>query len=292
MSTITLTSAASSLTLVGGRATATVSVTNSGTQPERVTVGVFPPAGAPPTSPAPAEWVAVDRPTRDLAPGQTEQLTVTCTAPPTLPPGQHRVRLIAYSATQAPEENAAQARELEILAPAPQTAPAAKAGIPWWVWAVAAGLVVLVVGVGFLVLRDRGEPPTAQPTASPTTTTAAPSPSTTPLPSGRCIEGYVERRARPTDVVCVVPASALQAEFDNRPDVQKARKNDPPGGPFGPETCRVGWVWRDAFAGDTICVTGDVRARTAQENAEASQHRRPLLPTGIVQTLLPTANVT
>lgn len=307
MSTITLTTATASLTLVGGRATTTVSVTNSGTQPERVTLGVFPSAtgastpsstptpppstppatgaapaaGAPPAPPpAPAEWVVVDRPTRDLAAGQTEQFVVTCTAPPTLPAGSHRVRLIAYSATQAPEENAAQARELEIVAPAPPVSPV-KAGMPWWIWAIAAALVVAVVAVGFAVLRNRGETPPPPP---PSSTVSA---STTPLPSGRCVEGYVERRARPADVVCVLPASALQAEFDNRPEVQKARKNDPPGGPYGPETCRVGWVWRDAFPGDTICVTGDIRSRTAKENEEAPLHRRPIFPTAVITGLPP-----
>ena len=35
---------------------------------------------------------------------------------------------------------------------------------------------------------------------------------------------------------------------------------------FGPDTCLVGWVWRDAFPGDHVCVTGDVRAQAAEDN--------------------------
>lgn len=36
--------------------------------------------------------------------------------------------------------------------------------------------------------------------------------------------------------------------------------------------CRPGLVWREAFPGDVVCVTPEVRDRTATENAEASLH--------------------
>lgn len=291
MSTLTVTLAATSIPVSDGQAATTVSVTNNGSAGERVTVGVFPAAAdAGPGSPPVAEWVSVERATRDIGAGMTEQFLVRATTPPTLPAGTHRIRLIAYSATQAPEENAGQARELEIVVPAAPAKPVPAKRIPWWVWAVAAGLVLAVVAVAVVLTRE------PSPTATPPTATSSSTSTTPALPSGACLAGFVERRARPADIVCVDPASALQAEFDNRADVQKARKNDPPGGPYGPDTCRVGWVWRDAFEGDHVCVTGSDRTRTAQENADRWLHTRLTKPTFIatLSTLITgfTLNVT
>lgn len=42
-----------------------------------------------------------------------------------------------------------------------------------------------------------------------------------------------------------------------------------------PDACIPGFVWREAFAGDHVCVTPSVRARTAQENAAAAQNAVP-----------------
>lgn len=45
--------------------------------------------------------------------------------------------------------------------------------------------------------------------------------------------------------------------------------------PYGPDTCIQGYVWREARTGDTVCVTPDVRSRTAQENANPTANRQP-----------------
>ena len=45
--------------------------------------------------------------------------------------------------------------------------------------------------------------------------------------------------------------------------------------PYGPDTCIQGYVWREARDGDTVCVTPEVRTRTAQENATRSAHKDP-----------------
>src|SRR6185295_7323942 len=44
---------------------------------------------------------------------------------------------------------------------------------------------------------------------------------------------------------------------------------------YGPDTCKQGYVWRDAFAGDHVCVTGATREQAAADNAQASQRRSP-----------------
>jgi hypothetical protein len=41
-------------------------------------------------------------------------------------------------------------------------------------------------------------------------------------------------------------------------------------GDFGYNTCLEGYVWREAFAGDDVCVTPDRRQQTWDENAQAA----------------------
>ena len=45
--------------------------------------------------------------------------------------------------------------------------------------------------------------------------------------------------------------------------------------PYGPETCKDGYVWRDAAPGDTICVPPASRDRAAADNAAASSRVQP-----------------
>jgi hypothetical protein len=47
------------------------------------------------------------------------------------------------------------------------------------------------------------------------------------------------------------------------------------GGDFGPNTCLTGFVWREAFVGDVVCVTPDRRTQAAQDNAAATSRRAP-----------------
>jgi hypothetical protein len=45
--------------------------------------------------------------------------------------------------------------------------------------------------------------------------------------------------------------------------------------PYGPYTCKAGFVWRDAVAGDQVCVTSEARQAAADENALAPSRRSP-----------------
>ncbi|MCP9276668.1 hypothetical protein [Mycolicibacterium arenosum] len=45
--------------------------------------------------------------------------------------------------------------------------------------------------------------------------------------------------------------------------------------PYGPETCINGFVWREAFDGDTVCVTPATRSQVAQQNADPSANKEP-----------------
>jgi hypothetical protein len=39
--------------------------------------------------------------------------------------------------------------------------------------------------------------------------------------------------------------------------------------PYGPDTCRQGYVWREAVPGDHVCVSPRVRSQAAADNAQA-----------------------
>ncbi|PZG71885.1 hypothetical protein C1I97_38090, partial [Streptomyces sp. NTH33] len=44
-------------------------------------------------------------------------------------------------------------------------------------------------------------------------------------------------------------------------------------GPYGPETCRQGYVWREAVPGDRVCVTPATRDQTRYDNGQAANRR-------------------
>jgi hypothetical protein len=45
--------------------------------------------------------------------------------------------------------------------------------------------------------------------------------------------------------------------------------------PHGQDTCLSGYVWREAFEGDHVCVTPATRSQAAADNAAAASHREP-----------------
>jgi uncharacterized protein YraI len=88
----------------------------------------------------------------------------------------------------------------------------------------------------------------------------------TPLPaSGTCMDGYVYRLIKPSDKVCVTPASKSQADADNAAAASRLATAT-----YGPDTCASGFVWRDAFSNDHVCVTPAVRSQAAADNAAAA----------------------
>lgn len=48
--------------------------------------------------------------------------------------------------------------------------------------------------------------------------------------------------------------------------------------PYGPDTCKQGFVWRDAVPGDHICVTPERRQKVADDNALASTRKPTQAP--------------
>ena len=48
-----------------------------------------------------------------------------------------------------------------------------------------------------------------------------------------------------------------------------------PGPAYGPDTCRTDYVWREAFAGDHVCVAPASRDRAKADNSQAGARRDP-----------------
>jgi hypothetical protein len=88
----------------------------------------------------------------------------------------------------------------------------------------------------------------------------------TPLPaSGTCKDGYVWRLIKPSDKVCVPPASKAQADADNA--AADSRKLVTV---YGADACKEGYVWREAYSGDHVCVTPATRSQAQADNAAAA----------------------
>ncbi|MES2938788.1 MAG: hypothetical protein V4864_13965 [Pseudomonadota bacterium] len=85
-----------------------------------------------------------------------------------------------------------------------------------------------------------------------------------------CKEGYVWREAcGPADKVCVRQPPPDGPREQARADNREARSRvSPTDRRYGPDTCNPGFVWREACGpGDHVCVTPQVRAQAAADNA-------------------------
>ena len=66
--------------------------------------------------------------------------------------------------------------------------------------------------------------------------------------------------------------------FEDEEDEEEPAPPAPPPAPdlpYGPDTCKQGYVWRDAIPGDHVCVTPDRRSTAANENAIAGSRVDP-----------------
>ena len=95
--------------------------------------------------------------------------------------------------------------------------------------------------------------------------TAVGVPALAPADNG-CPNDLVPRLANPYDPVCVTKQVAAEIAQEN---ANGANLRDP-NGAFGPNTCKPGYVWREAFEGDAVCVVPDRRQETWKQNAAAN----------------------
>jgi hypothetical protein len=187
MSQIEMTLSSSNIRLENGTGAVTASVTNAAAKPQRVVLRVFggeflsppePDAGAgagattepelPPPShrpsvplpdppPDPSGWATIEESLRTIPAGATEQYAVAFEAK-SAPGGTYSVKLNAYSADEPPEANSGQVLTLQIVVPAQPVKPEPHK-FPWWIVAVAAGLVVVIAVVVFFLWPRKTEVP-------------------------------------------------------------------------------------------------------------------------------------
>lgn len=162
-----ITSAAERINLGdGNRGEMSFTVTNPATAQDRVVFEVVAGDGASET------WFSVEEPQRLVAGGGSVSYMVKVAVPAGAPAGEYWLQGRAYSADSAPEEGSRLSGRVAFT-----VAPSAKPKRPWWPYAVAAGLLLVVLAVvGILVFGDDGGDPQTQPTT--------PAPRPTPIRSG------------------------------------------------------------------------------------------------------------
>ncbi|HTJ37977.1 MAG TPA: PASTA domain-containing protein [Dactylosporangium sp.] len=126
----------------------TFTVTNPGSRVDRVVFEAVPGQGADPS------WFTVDEPQRRVAPAASVSFLVKTKVPDGTAPGTYELQGRVYSADSAPEESSVLSSRVvfEIAAPPPPQ----KRRIPWWIIAIAAGLVVITAVTVTLVLTLGG----------------------------------------------------------------------------------------------------------------------------------------
>jgi hypothetical protein len=93
-----------------------------------------------------------------------------------------------------------------------------------------------------------------------------------------CVSGKVWREAYqtvtlrgsyipPGDKICVTAVARKWAADEN---AEAGLHRQPGGGAYGPDTCRQGYVWREARPSDHVCVLPEKRRRVQRENQEAA----------------------
>jgi hypothetical protein len=148
ISELIITAAAERVTLDGqNRAETTFTVTNSGPEPNRVVFETVPGDGAD------GAWFSVDEPQRLVDANASVPYLVRIAVPAGTTAGSYTLQGRVYPADTAPEEESRLSNRVAF-----DVAPSAKPARPWWPYAVAAGLVVVVLAVvGWLVFRGDGE---------------------------------------------------------------------------------------------------------------------------------------
>jgi hypothetical protein len=138
------------------RAEMTFTVTNPGAAPDRAVFLVEPADGVP------RSWFTVEEPQRLVPPGGSVSYLVVLTVPPNTQPGSYALQGCVYSANTAPEESSRRSGRVTF-----EVRPAEQPKRPWWPYAVAAGLVLVVLAVaGWLVFKPSTAPKPPTPLAS------------------------------------------------------------------------------------------------------------------------------
>ena len=205
---------------------------------------------------------------RTLGPGTTEQITVVIEPPPTAATASCRFRLNCTS-TNSPEEDFTEGPLVNLRITARPLNGERR--FPWIWLLVVLGVLAVAAPIAYLLLRPSGnvvprvvgqpfEAARSQLQALGVTVQRVDKPITDDCPGNVIATAPPPGQPMPKGSAISVTVGALAS---------------------GPDTCKSGFVWREAFPGDHICVTPAVRAQTNIENQQAPSRRMPLgLPFG------------
>jgi len=128
-------------------------------------------------------------------------------------------------------------------------------------FSILTGIALALITVGTLAEKNAATPEESRITIPEKDCTYGPN---------TCSDGFVWRRAVPSDTVCVTPEVRTQTHIDN---AKAGERRNPKGGRRGPNTCLSGYVWRKAFPGDVVCVKPRARSQAAQDNSQANARK-------------------
>ncbi len=225
-----------------------------------------------------AAWITLQGDAeREFTANGTQQVSAKIAVPASVAPGKYNFRLDTISVAD-PDEDYTEGQSVAIEVQAAAAVPPKK--FPWWIviviiavlaivggfvtWLVTSGskvTVTSVVGKQFSAakkeLEDLGlnvaEPKKKTDNAKPVDEVLDQDPkASTEVEKGATVELTVAAH------VALPPPPPPVVNL-----------------PYGPDTCVQGFVWREAFAGDHVCVTPETRAQTARDNSQAAARREP-----------------
>lgn len=233
-----------------------------------------------------AGWLKIEGETeRDFPPGLAHQVEVTAKVPAGTAASKFRVRVDALSVAN-PDDDFTEGPAVSVTV---TPATTGGGGIPWWVGLIIGLVVLAIIGaVLWLVLRESPEPvvPDTPPAAS------APAVSQPVIPEGLTGKPFANAKTA-LEALGLVVAQENVNVFDDCPG--KVTKTAPPAGASaasgvsvtvsvtalasGPDTCKQGFLWRAAVAGDNVCVTPEARAQAIVDNGAQADRIEMVPPT-------------
>ena len=235
-----------------------------------------------------AEWYQVQgEPERAVAAGESQTVTVVAKIPAATPPGQHRIKLRAINVND-PDNDSTDSAAATVTVPAVvPVKPGTKKPFPWWILAVAAGVLVLVIGViiAVVVMSGGSKVPNVvgQPYAEAAKlldkagykTIRRVAKETGEKPPETVLDQTpaAEAKAKKTETVLLTVAAPMPVVVPDAPPVDEeaaAAVCDPTVG-----ACIEGFVWRSAGPNDRVCVTPESRYLASLENSQATARRSP-----------------
>ncbi|KQY30825.1 serine/threonine kinase [Caulobacter sp. Root487D2Y] len=239
------------------------------------------------------EWYQVQgEPERPVAAGENQTVTVVAKIPAATPAGQHRIKLRVTNVND-PDNDSTDSTAATVTVPAAgPAAPPVKKPFPWWILAVAGGVLVLVIGVIIAIVAMSGGSKVPDVVGQPYAEAvkaldkagytavkradkeAGDKPPETVLDQSPA----AKTKAKKTDTILLTvaaPAPVVKEEPKEEPkeemvEIPAEANCDPAVG-----ACIDGFVWRDAGANDRVCVTPESRYLAALENRQAGARRNP-----------------